>query len=394
MVGLIANESELYFERGGPAYRLMQRIGLIKGGYPSVARRIVAFVAMTWLPLLILAFIDGRAFGPTPRESMLLDFANYARFLVGVPILIIAEVFIGPRLRGAALRFVHSGYVRPEDFPCVTHAIERVRHRREALVPELVILCIAFVFPWYLSVDHWYAIHSSTWKSLMLPDGTVSLAGVWHQFIALPLLQFLFFRWVWRIFVWFGFLREISKLNLNLVTTHPDRAGGLGFLGITHAFFGILSFGIGAVYCAEAAFRIYFEGATLQSFELIFVAYMVLNELLFAAPLLMFTPLLHRNRLQGLHYYGDLANDYNRAFEAKWVKRGQPNDEPLLGTDDIQAQADLGNTFDRVSAMRDVPFGPGLLVQIAVMSALPAAPLLLLVAPVTRILRILASAIF
>jgi len=64
-----------------------------------------------------------------------------------------------------------------------------------------------------------------------------------------------------------------------------------------------------------------------------------------------------------------------------------------LGTADIQSFADLGNSFDRVRAMRDFPFGTRLILQIAVMSALPALPLLLLVVPVTQILKVLGEAI-
>ena len=40
-------ESDLSFELGGPAYRLMQRVGVIKGAGPSVLRRSIAFVAIT-----------------------------------------------------------------------------------------------------------------------------------------------------------------------------------------------------------------------------------------------------------------------------------------------------------------------------------------------------------
>ena len=36
MTTVLAHESELEFELGGPAYRLMQRIGLIRGGGPSL----------------------------------------------------------------------------------------------------------------------------------------------------------------------------------------------------------------------------------------------------------------------------------------------------------------------------------------------------------------------
>ena len=66
---------EPLFVLGGPAYRLMQRIGIIQGAGPSVARRTVAFIAITWMPMLLFASLEGYAIGPTPRSSLLLDFA-------------------------------------------------------------------------------------------------------------------------------------------------------------------------------------------------------------------------------------------------------------------------------------------------------------------------------
>jgi hypothetical protein len=390
---VLANESELYFERGGPTYRLMQRIGVIKGKGPSIERRILWFIAVTWVPLFVFAIVDGRALGPTPRESMLLDFATYARFFLAVPLLVLAEVIVGPRLATAGLGFIRGGFVRQEDLSAFSAAVGRVARRREALAPELIMIGIALFGAWYLSVEQWYAGNTSTWKSLALPYGGMSLAGPWHQFVALPFLQFLLLRWLWRLTIWTCFLYEMSRLDLNLIATHADQAGGLGFLGIAHSVLGIFSFGMGAVLSADTAFRIYFEGAPIHSFEVMFISYLVINEILFVGPLLVFVAPLLRTRLQGLSHYGALTNRYNRAFHAKWVKNEPPAEEPLLGTSDIQSLADLGNSFDRVREMRDFPFGGRLIIQIAVMSALPALPLLLLVVPVTDILKILGAAI-
>ena len=221
----------------------------------------------------------------------------------------------------------------------------------------------------------------------------MSLAGLWRQFAALPLLQFLLLRWLWRLTIWTCFLFEMSRLNLSLVPTHADQAGGLGFLGTAHSFLGIFGLAMGSVASADAAFRIYFEGAAIQSFELIFVSYLVINEILFVGPLLLFVRPLLRARLEGSRHYSILVDQYNRAFNDKWVKNAAPATEPLLGTADIQSLADLGNSFDRVRQMRDFPFGGRLILQIAVMSALPALPLLLLVVPLKDILKILGEAI-
>jgi hypothetical protein len=231
----LPNESELYFERGGPVHRFMQRVGVTKAEDPSIKRRVLWFIAVTWVPLLVFAIVDGRALGPTPRESMLLDFATYAGFFLTVPLLVIAENIIGPRLKDAALRFLRDGLVRREDLPAVEVAIEKVRHRREALGPELSLLGISFVTAWHLSADQWYADNALSWKSLQLSGGTTSLAGLWYQFFAIPFVQFLILRWFWRLINWTLFLYEMSRLKLNLAATHPDGAGGLGFLGIAHS---------------------------------------------------------------------------------------------------------------------------------------------------------------
>ena len=70
----------------------------------------------------------------------------------------------------------------------------------------------------------------STWYA---PEGAsrLTLAGRWYVFVSLPLFNFILFRWVHRLVVWGRFLRRVARLELQLTAAHPDRAGGLGFLG-------------------------------------------------------------------------------------------------------------------------------------------------------------------
>ena len=55
--------------------------------------------------------------------------------------------------------------------------------------------------------------------------------GYWIAFVSIPLFQFLLLRWYLRLFIWSRFLWQASRLNLDLIPTHPDRAGGIAFLG-------------------------------------------------------------------------------------------------------------------------------------------------------------------
>ena len=394
MASVLAHEAELEFELGGPAYRLMQRVGLIKGAGPSIGRRSVGFLLITWVPLLIFSLIQGRALGPTPRESFLLDFATYARFFLAVPLLFVAEVVVGPRLRSAGLHFVHGDFVRPDDLPAVEAAIVRASRRREALLPELVMLGLALFGAWN-SVETWTGgTATATWSSVAVKGGAgLSLAGLWYRFVAVPILQFFGLRWLWRLLIWTIFLRDMARLKLRLVATHPDRAGGLGFLGTAHTSLGIFAFALSWPLSGQAAFQIYFETAPLESFKTLFAVYLVLMELICVGPLLIFVPLLARTRREGLRRYSILADTYNRAFEQKWVAGQGPPDEPLLGSADIQSLADLGNSFGMIREMKPVPFSRQLILQIAVLACLPGLPLVFLVMPVGDLLKLLAGAL-
>ena len=388
----MASASHLYFERGGPAYRLMQRIGVIKGE-PSILRRIVIFLALTWVPLLVLSFLEGLALGPTPEQSFLLDFATYARFFVAFPMIILAEIIIGPRLTIAGLHFVQSGLVRENDYPAFDSAVEKVIARREALLPELIILGIAIFGAWSMTAA-FYAAQETSWHIIRTESGIrLSMSGVWYLLVAVPLLQFMFYRWIWRLIIWTGFLRDMSRLNLRLVVSHPDQAGGLGFLNMSQVTFASLAFGLSSILSGSAAFHIVFESVKIDTFKLPFIAYLILINLIFLGPLLVFVPLLAKTRRQGLREFSSLVNRYDYAFVEKWIHGGAPADEQLLGTGDIQSLADLGNSYQFARQMKIFPFSLQEIIKMSVIAAVPMLPLLPLVMPIADILKLLSKAL-
>lgn len=394
---LLANASELYIERGGPAYRLMQRIGLIRGDDPSVARRIIAFLAVAGGPLLVLSWWEGLAVGPTPRESLLLDFAAFARFLVAVPLVFIAEVTIGPRVTAAGLHFVQAGLVTPKDYPAFEQAIRRLARWRESVGAELVLAGLAVIGAWTFTAETVYGGATASWQTATIAtgDGTrLSLVGLWYHVVAVPIVQFFWYRWLWRFLIWIRFLYHVSRLELDLVPTHADGAGGLGFLGTTHTVFGILAFAMGSVLSAAAAFLIIFEGVKIEAFQVHFVTVLVVTEVVVLGPLTMFCPALVRARQAWMRQYSLLVLRYNRAFHEKWIGGQGAEGEPLLGSADIQSLADLGNSFEFIRGMKVVPFSVRVILQLAVVTLLPALPLVLLVVPIERILDLMTKAVF
>ena len=76
---------------GGPVYDFFLRIGLVRHGLPNVQPRIIAFIAIAWLPLLVLSIKDGLAIGDKVTIPLLLDFSTYGRLLLTLPLLLLAE---------------------------------------------------------------------------------------------------------------------------------------------------------------------------------------------------------------------------------------------------------------------------------------------------------------
>jgi hypothetical protein len=391
------DESELFFELGGPAYRLMQRVGVIGGAGPSVVRRSLAFIAITWLPLLVFTVLEGHALGPTPRSAFLLDFATYARFFLGVPLIFAAERVVGPHMRSAGLRFIHAGVVRPESHSEFAAAVARVQRRREAYLPEVAFMVIALVGAWFFSIERLAGLGTTTWHTTWA-NGQLQLspAGLWYNFVATPLVQFFVLRWAWRLVIWTLFLWDVSRLRLNLLATHTDMSAGLGFLGIAHVSMAIFPFAVGCVLSAEVAFRARFEGlnlAALQSMTPLLIAYLVFVEFVTFGPLLIFLPALVRTRLEGLRSYGILVQQHNQLFHSKWIDGDRPADELPLGNADMSSLVDLGSSFTVIRQMNIVPVGTTQLARVAIIACLPGLPLIFLVLPFMEVLKLMAGVI-
>ena len=126
----------------------------------------------------------------------------------------------------------------------------------------------------------------------------------------------------------------------------------------------------------------------------LFVAEGVIGPRLRKAAMMFVDAKLVRKGREWRRKYRIFVAEYNRAFVEKWVIGTRPADERLLGSADIQSLADMANSYDRVRQMRIIPFSQRVVIQLAVMTLLPALPLLPLVVPVADILKALAKVVF
>lgn len=382
------NSNPLLLLEGGPFYRVERYVGLVRKDAPLTVRLAIMAALLTWVPLLGLSWADGTAL-QNVQIPFLYDFSAYGRFLLGVPLLLLAELIIAPRIVDAAAQFIRAGIVQEKDFGRFDIAVESTLRLRASLIAELIIAAISLGSTWM--TFRRFTFHTSTWYWSSSPDGrfTLTPAGWWLILVCLPLLQFLVIRWLWRILLWFRFLREVGKLDLQLFPTHPDSAGGLGFVGETQRFFGFLLFAYSFPLTGVIANEVVYGKLQLQHFGPLIAMWVVLSLLITAAPLAIFTPKLLSLRRRGLHQYGALATAYSRSFHQKWIERKGAKQETLLGSSDIQSLADMGGSFEMIEDMQIIPIAPRSLLQLIATALLPMSALLLTVMSLQEIFDLL-----
>ncbi len=184
----------------------------------------------------------------------------------------------------------------------------------------------------------------------------------------------------------------MSRIDLTLVPTHPDRVGGLGFLSNTVYAFVPLAAAHGALLAGLIANRIFYLGAGLLDFK-VEVAVVFMLCLVFG-PLVVFASQLAEAKRKGNREYGTLAERYVREFDAKWLRGGAPADEQLVGSRDIQSLADLGNSFEVVRTMRMLPVTREAVLQVAVATLAPVVPLALTMMSLEDLLKKLLGTLF
>ena len=383
---------------GGPLFQLLVRSRLATPALDLLYRRIVFFIMFTWLPLLILSLADDKAWGGA-GIPFLYDIEVHARFLVALPLLIAAELLVNQRMRLIVGQFIDREIITEAVLPKFKEFIASAMKLRNSVAIELILFILVFIvghFIWStISGTAKIGTGTGTWFATVTDGGTqLSPAGYWYIFISRPLFQFILIRWYFRIFIWARFLWQTSRLELNLIPTHPDRAAGLGFLGTSSAMFAPLVMAYGAVVAGLIANPIFFAGAKLTDFQLEIVGVVALCLLLVLGPLMVFSPLLMRAKRTGLREYGILASRYVREFDLKWVRAGAADDEPLIGSGDIQSLADLGNSFQVIREIKPFPFGRDTVIQIVVFTILPGLPLVLTMIPLEELIKRLLGAFF
>jgi hypothetical protein len=367
---------------GGPLHRLGCRLGLVRDGTNTVALGLV-LGALPWIVLVALALVEGLGRALFSIEAI----GSHVRLLVAIPLLFICDAFIDPRFTAFVHEIVRSQLVPASARPALESDIARIIRWKDAWLPEACFLLLAVLLglatpqrnlfaylPGHMGGSSPSVVSPATWTSH------------WYWLVCITLFRFLWLRWLWRLALWCFFLWRVSRLGLRLVPTHPDRAGGLGYLELVHTEFIPLVVAISAAQSASMAQDIVSGRMTFDAIYPGVTFVLLVDAVLFLGPLLIFVRKLWSCKVKGLSDYSAFAERYVNEFDRKWLGTDPAPGEPLLGTADIQSLADLSNSVSIVRDMRLVPVSPSMLMYLAVAAVLPLLPLVFFKYPIAELL--------
>jgi hypothetical protein len=393
--GTFLNQPDFSLVLGGPLYQLWRGTRMADDTLHLLHRRVLVMALVAWVPLVLLSIVEGHAWGTTVRLPLLYDVELHLRLLLAVPLLILAELVVHRRMRPVVGQFLERGLIPDAARAQFDAAIASATRLRNSVAAEILLIAFVYIVGVGLVWRTQIALDVTSWYGVPA-DGRLqpSLAGWWLGLVSLPLSQFLLLRWYFRLFIWARFLWHVSRIDLQFVPTHPDRAGGLGFLGAVAYAFSPVLLAQGVMLAATMASKIFHAGATLPEFKVEIFGLVALMVFVILGPMLVFGPQLEAAKRAGLREYGTLAQRYVREFDGKWLRGGAPPDEPLIGSADIQSLADLGNSYEVVRGMRFVPFTTQVVLQLAVTTLVPVVPLTLTLISLEELIERLLKVVF
>jgi hypothetical protein len=257
---LLKEQPDFSLVQGGALFQMLRRAHLTGPALELQRRRVIFFWFLCWVPLAALSLAEGHLLGGA-KFSFLRDVETQVRFLVSLPVLILAEVLIHRRLRHVVQNFIKRRLVGTKDLPRFYVIADSAMRMRNSVIAEIALAVLVFtggIWIWRIEV----ALDVASWYAS--PRGGqmhLTSAGTWFAFVSVPVFQFILMRWYVRMLIWFWLLLRASLLSLRLQPEHPDRAGGLGFVGGSSIAFTPFLFAQGALIAGQIANRILFMGS-------------------------------------------------------------------------------------------------------------------------------------
>ena len=365
-----AETARLDLFEDGPGSRFLAALRIDGSDRRRVVRRIAAAILSTWVPLVAISAFDGHALGTGYRDSMLLDPAMTARFLVALPLLIIGAPILSSHMQSVARHFLRADLVKESERKRFDADIAVILRWRDSRLAFAMLAMLALLHGLSLGAGSVLEMPGS-WR---VANGHLSPAGWWFAVVSQPLYEFALLQLAYRVGLWWRFLWRVSRLDLQVTGTHPDGAGGLAFIAGVLPAFRLPLFAIGASAAGGLANVLIWTDATFMSFRYGIGALTLVLVGLTVAPLVFFNAPLAKAKHRAALVSAVLAGRQLRAFEAKWLGEKPHEVDETFRAPDFSAVDHLNATVAAVHRMNTLPFLRKHLIPLAAAVLIPFLP--------------------
>jgi hypothetical protein len=234
--------------------------------------------------------------------------------------------------------------------------------------------------------------HEAVWASSG-EGGGLGFGGLWLVYVSRPIFGALLAAWLWRLVLVFVLLKRIARLDLSIVPTHPDRAGGLGFAKDIPKAFSLFAFAVSAVVASRLAHDVIYHGVSVLSLKVVLGGFVALVVGICIAPLLALVGPLAAAKRRALLEYGALVGEHGRLVRRRWILGEKPADDALLQAVEIGPVADTLALYEAVGRMKAVPIGKSTLLGIAIPTLIPIVALISTQVPIKEVLKKIVGAL-
>jgi hypothetical protein len=377
--------------RDDPPFRLLRAAGLIPKQGLGIGRRAVFFALVTWLPIVVWAYFVRP---PTAAgEPLLKHFGVQVYCLVAIPLLIVAQGIAHKITTRFLPWFIKSGVVAEEKRARLVEIVHGIVRLRGAIAPWVVIAGV--VIAWTAMGSVLQDADDVNWASEPSASGGahIGFGGWWFFFVARPIYIVLLLGWLWRLVLLTLLFRRIARLGLDLVPSHPDRAGGLGFVERFATIFAPVALAISAVLSAHWAHDVVYHDLPVKAINAPAVVFVIVVVAVFLIPFVAFIGPLAASKKRAELEYGALVGEHGRLVRRRWILKEKIADDELIRAPEIGPVADAITLFESVERMRSVPIGKRAVIALGLPALIPILLVVAIKVPIRQILGKLAKGV-
>ena len=356
---------------GGPFSDLLGRLQLLSIDRLPGMGAAMLLAGVAWgIPAALVLLQE--AFDPAyDAAGYFEDSRTWGRFLLAMALMMLAERSTEEHFARMIDRFHLLGLLPGAVADGFRELLAVADRRTSSRLAEGLMLLAAFTASAGTEQIRWIGSHDK-WAGA-LEDGAVvhSWGGLAVTWISDPLFAFLFLRWMWRFVVLAWMMYGISRLPLRLWPLHPDRVGGLAFLGQFPAAFSGLVFALGCVLATGIHEHRTESFVDMDFMQLVTLGWVGFTLLITLGPLTFFAAPLGAARDHAREVYGVLVVRHLEAFDRAWIGTERHDQEMPPGDSSISSVSGLNDAIAPLLGMSVIPGGLAGVRWIGVASSVP-----------------------